>query len=605
MITARFLAYLHRRYAGTLTTSCTPTELIDLYPPRPDWATWLVSAEGNNPDICAAAECAAQQEPRHVVALCGNSESALLRMARRHALDTLLLTLPAPKDGYLATNSTLGFTTLMARAYLALANAPESVPGQFVALLGGSPRDTASVLSRYRTACQPALDRPHLIVLYTPSSSIGAADLESKFAEAALGTIQITDYRNFAHGRHYWLAKHADTTGVLAFVTPDYGTIAAQTLNQIPHEARVASLSLPHSGVNGQLGSLVLALHITGWKADCLNVDPGQPNVPEFGRTLYRLAMVPGTIATAVPPAEAAAIERKAGVAIENLKARGDLDYWRKAYRACLESLRDSEVTAIVFDYDGTLVTRQDRFDPPIDIVTNELIRLLEGGLWIGIATGRGKSVGHDLRRVIPKTLWARVLIGYYNGSQIASLSETGAPGRTPDDAGLVSLTHALQRDPRVTRDADIVHRGRQVSLIPRTAMRRDWLWELVQPFLEAQSNSQLRARRSGHSIDILAPSVNKVLLVRAIAACAGTDEVNVPRIGDRGRWPGNDWELLAHPLGLSVDEVSPDPGSCWHLAGAGIRGIAATLVYCKALRPIQAGGPAHIVDLLGLSNES
>jgi hypothetical protein len=36
--------------------------------------------------------------------------------------------------------------------------------------------------------------------------------------------------------------------------------------------------------------------------------------------------------------------------------------------------------------------------------------------------------------------------------------------------------------------------------------------------------------------------------------------------VGDRGAWPGNDYEILRAPLGLSVDECSLDPDSCWPL---------------------------------------
>jgi hypothetical protein len=61
-----------------------------------------------------------------------------------------------------------------------------------------------------------------------------------------------------------------------------------------------------------------------------------------------------------------------------------------------------------------------------------------------------------------------------------------------------------------------------------------------------------------------------------------------VLRIGDRARWPGNDFALLASPHGLSADEVSPDPGAAWNFAPAGHRGAQATLGYLRQLSPIQ-----------------
>jgi len=60
--------------------------------------------------------------------------------------------------------------------------------------------------------------------------------------------------------------------------------------------------------------------------------------------------------------------------------------------------------------------------------------------------------------------------------------------------------------------------------------------------------------------------------------------------VGDRGRWPGNDYALLSGPHSLSVDEVSPDPGSCWNLAIPGCRGAAAAIAYLKCLRKTKDG---------------
>jgi hypothetical protein len=54
--------------------------------------------------------------------------------------------------------------------------------------------------------------------------------------------------------------------------------------------------------------------------------------------------------------------------------------------------------------------------------------------------------------------------------------------------------------------------------------------------------------------------------------------------IGDKGHWPGNDCDILSTPYSLSVDEVSPDPKSCWNLAPAGHRCVQATDDYLRAL---------------------
>ena len=69
-----------------------------------------------------------------------------------------------------------------------------------------------------------------IVVLHGVSSKIGAIDLESKFSEAALGNLQVADYRNFAHGRHNWIYKRGKSSGILAFITPEDNALAKKTL---------------------------------------------------------------------------------------------------------------------------------------------------------------------------------------------------------------------------------------------------------------------------------------------------------------------------------------------------------------------------------------
>ena len=60
--------------------------------------------------------------------------------------------------------------------------------------------------------------------------------------------------------------------------------------------------------------------------------------------------------------------------------------------------------------------------------------------------------------------------------------------------------------------------------------------------------------------------------------------------VGDRGEWPGNDYELLGRPLSLSVDEPSPAPDAGWNLAPPGIRGSTAAVYYLDRLRSGRGG---------------
>ena len=87
-----------------------------------------------------------------------------------------------------------------------------------------------------------------------------------------------------------------------------------------------------------------------------------------------------------------AAIERKARASVITLSAQGRLPSWREAYAAVSQAVRDASFAAVVFDYDGTLCGASERFTGLLHEVSQQITRLLEAGVSVGIATGRGKS---------------------------------------------------------------------------------------------------------------------------------------------------------------------------------------------------------------------
>ena len=151
--------------------------------------------------------------------------------------------------------------------------------------------DTSAAPEAWESATAPLWTRPTTLVLYGPSTRVGAIDIESKFAEAALGHVQLADYRNFAHGRHHWLAKRSETSAVLAFISDADRALAERTLNLLPADVPQARVSFDGGPSAAALASLLAALRITGWAGAGRGIDPGRPGVPEFGRKLYHLPL--------------------------------------------------------------------------------------------------------------------------------------------------------------------------------------------------------------------------------------------------------------------------------------------------------------------------
>lgn len=125
-----------------------------------------------------------------------------------------------------------------------------------------------------------------------------------------------------------------------------------------------------------------------------------------------------------------------------------------------------------------------------------------------------------------------------------------------------------------------------QITVQQRLLAPQAVVWDIVQQIANEVVPKGVTVLRSSHSVDILAPGVSKRTLVSRVRDVVGDAEpAQVLCIGDRGRWPGNDFTLLSELFSLSVDEVSPDPKTCWNLASAGHRGVQATLDYLRSIQ--------------------
>jgi hypothetical protein len=497
--------------------------------------------------------------------------------------------LPVGRDGFLATNSLLASVVLLARTYTeAFAPCGGLPPGldDLLEVKG----EAADLGARVAVACAPLWERATTLVLHGPGTSAVAVDLESKFNEAALGHLQFADYRNFGHGRHYWLARRGGESAVLAITTDVDAVLAERTLALLPPEVPVVRIHVPGQGARTQVGAVLASLLVAGAAGAARGIDPGRPGVPRFGSRLYRLPMgrvdSGSEVPARIPPAEAAAIERKAHASIGALHCRGELAAWRYAYRDIRKRLEKAAYGAVVFDYDGTLVDELHRRTPPRAEIVDELNRILGAGVRVGIATGRGGSARDDLRKVIDPAHWPTVTLGYYNGAEIGRLDDDARPERT-DTPGedLARVAELIEDDAYLVSTCSCTPRRWQLTVEPHMPGSVIRVWEWIQQMVRSEPGLDVAVVRSGHSIDVVPAHVSKRTLVDAIRA-EMPGEHQILTIGDRGCWPGNDFALLDSPHGLSVDEVSADPGTCWNLAPRGTRGARATAAYLRALGP-------------------
>ena len=575
--TASFATLLHEQASGQLARSTTPLDIIR----KGARSSGIVcfSASGRNRDIVAAFRHAVRQENSPLAALVLAEQSPLAELSERatHA-DVFSITHPSYSDGFLAVASLLASCVLLMRAYReAVDEAVSDLPTSLHALI----ERVTSLASLDVLADQldPVMERPYTSVLYTPSLRPTAVDMESRFVEAALGALHIADLRNFGHGRHVWLAKRGEDTGVIALVGDGLSTLTAKTIDLLPDDVPVANIEFEGARDLQALAGMVVGLFVAQAAGETAGIDPGKPGVPAFGRALYGLAPQSDGKSQADLNREAA-IRRKGQDASD--------PRWVDSYQAAVERINSARFGAVVLDYDGTLCDTKARFDPLAGDVAAELARLCSGGATLGIATGRGPSAGQELRRALPPGTHDRVIVGYYNGAEVRSLTDATDP-LLPDLDSTHPVLAALAEDEvfastRVgTRNVAQVSVGLSLKLSVDRAVSRAY-------FVLARLGIKGWVVASSHAIDILLKSQSKGKVVDAVAEMAGHKDA-VLRIGDRGIWPGNDAALLDDPYGLSVDEASPHAEHGWALAPAGIKGVPATLYFLHRLKWSNKGG--------------
>ena len=587
---AAYCAGLHRQATGGLARALTPLSFLDT-PANADTALLCVSASGRNADILAAFARGMEDELRPAIAFTLDANAPLVALAADVGYaDFVIGPDLAEPDGFLAVNSILATCLCFARAYRSIAGKSDPFPADYSMFLSDTLRSRS--LEAIAEDIRTWNGQRTISVLYSPDLEAAAIDLESRFVEAALGPLHIADFRNFGHGRHNWLAKRASETGVVSLAGDKQKKLAERTLKLLPHETAVARIDIAGDPDVAGLAALIVSLYVSAGAGGAIDVDPGRPGIPKFGRKLYRLS--PPRRAPAQNPSPStirkiAAIKRVGGQISSELV--------ETASNANLALLEQATIGAIALDYDGTICDPRRRFDPLPDNMAAALQRVIELGLPLGIATGRGQSVAKELRRALPKALWHRIIIGFYNGGEVTALADLDAP-RSRVATALTQQIADMLLATRECADWIIEARTSQVSVTPPAPSHIDALTAHVER-LVSSLEMPVQVVSSAHSVDVLVAGASKRVVLSAITESFGISPDSTLRIGDRGAAPGNDYELLNHVLGLSVDEVSPALDTCWRHSAPGHIGPRATLDYLDALVSGPGGVRLKAIELV------
>jgi len=549
-----FASKLHQS-RGQISKAITPLELFYSKNIIDKCSLLFLSASGRNTDILTSFKNAIIENPKSLHGITLANSTPLNKLSLKSGIDSIIeFKNPIGKDGFLATNSLIAFFILLNRAY-------------------GYEVDNEMIIvdERFNIDLKDFIEKIHkdftFKVLYADWSLPVAIDIESKFSEAALGSILLSDYRNFGHGRHNWLDKRTFSTAIIALITPEDKELAEKTLALIPSNIPILRIETTKSDSLSSINLLIKSFYLTDLMGDIQNIDPGRPGVPDYGSKLYHLNYFKLLNANN-KKSDKVAIQKKLGNKSFFSLDNSDKNIWIIASNNYKTKINKQKFNSIVFDYDGTLCHALDRYTGLKEDMGNKINLLLENNIIVGVATGRGKSIRIDLQRVIKKEYWDKVIIGYYNGGEIGFLNDNNIPSKAFSKNPVLEFIEC-QLIEKYKDEIATKHKKTQLTIELIKNTTDEFISDIIK-FIYLQNKSGILCVQSDHSIDVIVrPDASKLNVLEFIQSKTNMNEYEILCFGDKGKFPGNDFELLSHPFSLSVDEVSIDKDSCWNFGNS------------------------------------
>lgn len=254
----------------------------------------IISAGGRNVDAINAYRTARLNPSQRPGVMLMSSPSLLENLMKEDDEPNRFVYNLENGDGFLATNSLVAFYSLLFRIYR---NDMVTEPDwSFTATTDGKLKEFISETYTIQTngwddhnaALYEARETDRFYVLYSPDTMPVATDLESRFSEGSVGCLQISDYRNFAHGRFNWFHQRKGQTAIIALVNPESKSVSESILDELPEEIPILPLATTYKGATGTLDLLLKGMYLARYLGQRWGLDIGAPNVAEFGKIIHR-----------------------------------------------------------------------------------------------------------------------------------------------------------------------------------------------------------------------------------------------------------------------------------------------------------------------------
>lgn len=282
---AAFGEYFLWHQSGKPSRAMPPYEFLGLTRLDPGVAVWLLSYGGSNPDIIAAAEHARRLRVKDCLVLTGTKGSQLAKMANEWNWQCVVL--PGQERSFVATVGMLAMVSAIA-GLLSEPNRSQSLEEllDYPNLLDTFFRTDRLVRDKLSVFPED-LSSIHVIGLSSGWGWPALVDLESKLVEGGLCTVEITELKNFTHGRYVGALERRRQNKLVILRTPENAELADFITRKMHRYLGTLVLSTDYADSAGGIDLILKVLFLADHLAKRVGKDISNPKYPPEARGLY------------------------------------------------------------------------------------------------------------------------------------------------------------------------------------------------------------------------------------------------------------------------------------------------------------------------------
>lgn len=251
----------------------------------------IISYSGTNPDVKSCFQKAIDIKSKQIFLLTGNLNS-LLADKIKNSKNGFILPVLTPKEerGFVGVYSMLSSLCILAKFLY-----KEEWNEKYTEFL--SQKNLKILIERHMKNIYDDIhqkvkkfhlkDKFHIVALGTNWAEPALIDLESKIVECNLGTIEISELKNYTHGRYINLFKNPENRIVVIFKTPETKDLAEYLDKKLSKVAPVLSLETNSNDFIGMVDLLIQMLVFVNELGKIYNQDPSKPGFPNEAKGLY------------------------------------------------------------------------------------------------------------------------------------------------------------------------------------------------------------------------------------------------------------------------------------------------------------------------------